>query len=73
MEEAGIFEERVIHATGRLRENEWQKFIQNFLKTGNAPGQDGIQNELIKTMMDNEKEVLRIWANEVLHCKTTTR
>ena len=53
-------------AQRQLTENEWQKFIQNFLKTGKAPGQDGIQNELIKTMTDNEKEVLRIWANEVL-------
>ena len=70
MEEAGIFKKRVINTTGRLRgeltENEWQKFIQNFLKTRKAPGPDGIQNELIKTMTDNEKEVLRIWANEVL-------
>jgi len=41
----------VINTTDRLRgkltENEWQKFIQNFLKTGKAPGPDGIQNELI--------------------------
>ena len=48
MEKAGIFTERVINTTDRLRgkltENEWQKFIQNFLKTGKAPGPDGMRS-----------------------------
>ena len=51
---------------GQLTAGEWQAYVMSRLRNGKSPGPDRYQNELLKTMTDNELEILRIWANEVL-------
>jgi hypothetical protein len=70
MEKAGVFSYRTINTTqhlrGKLTQYEFEKFVKTFIKTGKATGPDAFQNELLKTMSENELEVIREWANEVL-------
>ena len=51
---------------GRITEDEFQNFFDNYLKNNKAPGPDGIPNECIKTMSKEELDILRQWANEIL-------
>ena len=56
---------------GPVTENEFQKFVDNYLKNNKAPGPDGVTNECVKTMSKGELDILRTWANEILaHGKT---
>ena len=71
MENLGIFEHRTAEGTTRrlrkeLEEEEWARFIEKRLKWGVAPGPDGVSSDLIKTMSRTEKEVLRVWVNQIL-------
>ena len=71
MENLGIFEHRTAEGTTRrlrkeLEEEEWARFIGKRLKWGVAPGPDGVSSDLIKTMSRTEKEVLRVWVNQIL-------
>ena len=49
-----------------LAEPEWERFIDSKLKWGVAPGPDRYTTDMIKTMTEPEREILRLWANEVL-------
>ena len=51
---------------GPVTENEFQKFVDNYLKNNKAPGPDGVTNECIKTMSKEELDILRMWVNEIL-------
>ena len=51
---------------GHVTRDEFQKFVDNFLKNNKSPGPDGITNECVKTMSSEELEVLRTWVNEIL-------
>ena len=51
---------------GRISEDEFQKFVDNYLKNNKSPGPDGIPNECLKTMSREELDILRMWANEIL-------
>ena len=51
---------------GPVTENEFQKFVDNYLKNNKAPGPDGVTNECVKTMSKEELDILRTWANEIL-------
>ena len=67
----GIFKDaKKIDPRARLRghvtRDEFQKFVDNFLKNNKSPGPDGITNECVKTMSSEELEVLRAWVNEIL-------
>ena len=48
---------------GRISEDEFQKFVDNYLKNNKSPGPDGIPNECLKTMSREELDILRMWAN----------
>ena len=67
----GIFKDaKKIDPQARLRghvtRDEFQKFVDNFLKNNKSPGPDGVTNECVKTMSSEELEVLRTWVNEIL-------
>ena len=49
-----------------LAETEWERFIDTKLKWGVAPGPDRYTTDMIKTMTEPEREILRLWTNEVL-------
>ena len=51
---------------GPVTENEFQKFVDNYLKNNKSPGPDGVTNECIKTMSKEELDILRMWVNEIL-------
>ena len=48
---------------GPVTENEFQKFVDNYLKNNKSPGPDGVTNECIKTMSREELDILRMWVN----------
>ena len=71
MHEMGIFSFRCVNdTTSRLRnevsEEEWKKFIASYLKPNKAMGPDQIPNEVIIHANDEEREIIRLWANEIL-------
>ena len=70
MHDAGIFKEKIIipgkRLRGKINEEAFHKCIDTYLKTSVAPGQDTLQNEHIKSMSDDEKEILRKWVNRIL-------
>ena len=51
---------------GPVTENEFQKFVDNYLKNNKSPGPDGVTNECIKTMSKEELDILQMWVNEIL-------
>ncbi len=63
MHDAGIFKEKIIipgkRLRGKINEEAFHKCIDTYLKTSVAPGQGALQNEHIKSMSDDEKEILR--------------
>ena len=70
MHEMGIFSFRCVNdTTSRLRnevsEEEWKKFIASYLKPNKAMGPDQIPNEVIIHANDEEREIIRLWANEI--------
>ena len=70
MHEAGIFTDRIItpgkRLRGKINKGAFQKCIYTYLKTAVAPDHDTLQNEHIKSMSDEEKEILRSWFNTIL-------
>jgi hypothetical protein len=55
---------------GRLRkevsEEKWKKFITSYFEPNEASGPDHIPNEVIIHANEEEKEIIRMWANEIL-------
>jgi hypothetical protein len=76
MHEAGVFTEKITtqgkRLRGKINESAFKKCIDTYLKTAVAPGQDTLQNEHIKTMSDEEKEILRGWINTILDPENPT-
>jgi hypothetical protein len=62
MHEAGVFTEKITthgkRLRGKINESAFKKCIDTYLKTAVGPGQDTLQNEHIKAMSDEEKEIL---------------
>jgi len=76
MHEAGVFNEKITthgkRLRGKISESAFKKCIDTYLKTAVAPGQDTLQNEHIKAMSDEEKEILRGWVNTILDPENPT-
>ena len=71
MDRLKIFQQRTAVTTDlRLRKeleaSEWANIIRDRLRWGVAPGPDTYSTDLVKTMSEPEKEILRRWVNEVL-------
>ena len=70
MHDADIFKDKITtpgkRLRGKINEESFQKCIETYLKTSVTPGQDTLQNEHIKSMSDDEKEILRNWINTIL-------
>ena len=71
MEHLRIFDHRTAKGTSlrlrkELEETEWDDIIRTRLKWGVAPGPDQYPTDMIKTMSTEEKEILRLWINEIL-------
>ena len=51
----------------------FSKFVGSCLRGGKASGPDGHVNESIRTMPDEQLELIRMWANEILTATGATR
>lgn len=56
-----------------MTQHEFRKFVVSCLRGGKASGLDGHVNESIRTMPDEQLELIRMWANEVLTATGATR
>jgi len=50
---------------GELTSQEIQKCVEMCLKPGKSTGPDRCPNELTKTMMDEEFQIVKMWMNEI--------
>ena len=71
LREAGVFLHRVNRADGRrlrgtLTMHEFRKFVNSCLRSGKAAGPDKHVNESIRTMPEEQLELIRMWANAIL-------
>ena len=54
------------HVRGELTSEEIKKYVAMCLKPGERTGLDRCPNELTKTMTDEEFQIVKMWANEIL-------
>jgi len=54
------------HLRGELTSQEIKKYVAICLKPGKSTGSDRYPNELTKTMMDEELQIVKMWVNEIL-------
>ena len=71
LEKAGVFAKKIAaHKGYRLRgeitKDEMGKYVKNYLKAGKAGGLDGATAETLKSMSDEEMDIMRLWVNSIL-------
>ena len=71
LREAGVFLHKVSRDDGRrlrgvLTKHEFRKFISSCLRSGKSAGPDKHVNESVRTMSEEQLELIRMWANEIL-------
>jgi len=71
LKEAGVFLHKVNREDGRrlrgtLTKHEFRKFISSCLRSGKSAGPDKHVNESIRTMPEEQLELIQMWANEIL-------
>ena len=71
LQEAGVFLHKVNRDDGRrlrgvLTKHEFRKFISSCLRSGKSAVPDKHVNESVRTMSEEQLELIRMWANEIL-------
>ena len=71
LDKAGVFAKRIAAnkgylLRGEITKDEMGRYVKNYLKAGKAGGLDGATAETLKSMSDEELDIIRLWVNSIL-------
>ena len=71
LDKAGVFSKKIAankgyRLRGEITKDEMGGYVKNYLKAGKAGGLDGATAETLKSMSEEEMDIIRLWVNSIL-------